>query len=90
MNSKNPAVKDGINSMNSRLCNTLGERRLYVNLKQCPEFARSLERQIYDENGQPDKKAGFDHLNDAGTYPVAYMFPLNKAVIGETPIYGLM
>ncbi|HAV5485946.1 TPA: terminase [Acinetobacter baumannii] len=90
VNSKNPAVKDRINSMNSRLCNTFGERRLYVNLKQCPEFARSLERQIYDVNGQPDKKAGFDHLNDAGTYPVAYMFPLNKAVIGETPIYGLM
>lgn len=90
VNSRNPAVKDRINSMNSRLCNTMGERRLYVNLKQCPEFARSLERQIYDEHGQPDKKAGFDHLNDAGTYPVAYMFPLNKKAVGETSIIGLL
>lgn len=77
VNASNPAVKDRINSMNSLLCNTLGERRLYVNATKCPHFAKCQERQIYDENGQPDKKAGFDHMNDAGTYPVAYLFPIN-------------
>lgn len=77
VNASNPAVKDRINSMNSLLCNTLGERRLFVNTSKCPHFAKCQERQIYDENGQPDKKAGFDHMNDAGTYPVAYLFPIN-------------
>lgn len=80
VNSRNPAVKDRINSMNSRLCNTMGERRLYVNLDECPAFAKSLERQIYTDKGEPDKSAGFDHLNDAGTYPVAYMFPIEAKI----------
>lgn len=89
VNASNPAVKDRINSMNSLLCNTLGERRLFVNTSKCPHFAKCQERQIYDENGQPDKKAGFDHMNDAGTYPVAYLFPVNKKAIGVRRIRGM-
>ena len=78
VNSQNPAVKDRINSMNGMLCNTLSERRLFVNYDKCANFAKCLERQIYDDNGQPDKKSGFDHMNDAGTYPIAYLFPITK------------
>lgn len=89
VNTSNPAVKDRINSMNSLLCNTLGERRLFINLMNCPHFAKCQERQIYDENGQPDKKSGFDHMNDAGTYPVAYLFPINKKVVGTRRIRGM-
>lgn len=66
--------------MNGMLCNTFGERRLYVNANKCPHFAKCQERQIYDVHGQPDKKAGFDHMNDAGTYPIAYLFPINEQV----------
>lgn len=89
VNASNPAVKDRINSMNSLLCNTLGERHLFVNTSKCPHFAKCQERQIYDENGQPDKKAGFDHMNDAGTYPVAYLFLINKKAIGVRRIRGM-
>lgn len=89
VNSTNPAVKDRINSMNSMLNNTVGERRLFVNATKCPRFAKCLERQIYDDNGQPDKKAGFDHMNDAGTYPVAYLYPINKKVVGVRRIRGM-
>lgn len=74
----NPSVKDRINSTNAMLLNTIGERRMFVNSKLCPEFSRCLERQIYDENGQPDKKAGYDHINDAGTYPIIKLFPIVK------------
>ena len=80
VNPKNPAVRDRINSSNARFCNTLGERHLSVNLNKCPQFVKCLERHIYDENGQPDKKSGFDHMNDAGTYPVAYMYPIRQAM----------
>ena len=80
VNSRNPAVKDRINSTNARFCNTLGERNLYVNINKCPKFTKCLERHIYDDNGQPDKKSGFDHMNDAGTYPVAYMYPIRQAM----------
>lgn len=80
VNNANPAVKDRINSTNARFCNTLGERKLFVNITKCPQFTKCLERHIYDENGQPDKKAGFDHMNDAGTYPIAYLFPIRKDI----------
>lgn len=80
VNSANPAVKDRINSTNARFCNTLGERKLFVNITKCPQFTKCLERHIYDENGQPDKKSGFDHMNDAGTYPIAYLFPIRKDI----------
>ena len=90
VNASNPAVKDRINSMNARLCNTLGERRLFINLTACPHFAKCQERQIYDDHGQPDKKSGFDHMNDAGTYPIAYLFPINHKVtsLSSIPIFG--
>ena len=54
-----------------------------MNVDKCPHFSKCQERQIYDENGQPDKKAGFDHMNDAGTYPIAFMFPVK---IKQDPI----
>ncbi len=89
VNSRNPAVKDRINSMNGMLCNTLAERRLFVNVVKCPHFTKCLERQIYDDYGQPDKSAGFDHMNDAGTYPIAYLFPIDKKSVGVRRIRGM-
>ena len=86
VNASNPAVKDRINAMNSRLCNTLGERNLYINTKQCPKFTVCLERQIYGDDGQPNKKLGFDHMNDAGTYPVAYLFPVKDKPVTKLNI----
>lgn len=85
VNSSNPAVKDRINSTNARFCNTLGERNLFVNINKCPEFTKCLERHIYDDNGQPDKKSGFDHMNDAGTYPIAFLFPIKKDISKTNP-----
>lgn len=76
VNASNPAVKDRINSMNAMLCNTYGERRLLVNTHKCPKYTQSLERQVWDEKGQPDKKANFDHPNDAGGYFIVKNWPL--------------
>lgn len=72
----NPSVRDRINSVNAMLCNTYGERRLLVNTKTCPEFTKGLERQIWNEKGEPDKKSGFDHGNDAGGYFIVKRWPL--------------
>lgn len=90
VNASNPAVKDRINSTNSMFLNTIGERRLFVNINNCPEFLKCLERHIYDENGQPDKKSGFDHMNDAGTYPIAYLFPIKVRGVRQTRMHGLL
>jgi hypothetical protein len=63
--------------------------RLFVNVDKCTHFAKCLERQIYDDYGQPDKSAGFDHMNDAGTYPIAYLFAIDKKSVGVRRIRGM-
>lgn len=55
VNSSNPPVKDRVNSMNAMFCNANGERRYKVNVKRCPLYAESLEQQVWDEKGEPDK-----------------------------------
>ena len=70
----NPMVKDRIASTNKQF--ELG--KLWVNAKLCPTVASCLEKQAYDKNGEPDKKSGFDHQNDATTYPIAFEFPILK------------
>lgn len=86
VNPSNPAVKDRINSKNAMLCNTYGDRRLLVNTKTCPKYTQALERQIWDEKAgsdkkiEPDKKAGFDHPNDAGGYFIVKLFPIKERV----------
>jgi hypothetical protein len=72
--STNPRVKDRVNSMEKRL--QLG--KIKVNISACPTVARCLEQQAYDSNGEPDKVSGFDHQNDATTYPVAFLHPITR------------
>lgn len=81
VNSTNPPVKDRINSTNAMLCNSYDERRLLVNLAKCPKTVASLEKQVWDEKGEPDKKGGFDHSNDAFGYPIVHLYPINRKTI---------
>jgi len=80
----NPAVKDRIMAVNKRF--ELG--LLWVNAKECPTVAKCFEQQAYDDNGDPDKKSGFDHQNDASGYPIAYEFPIVRNTIKRTTITG--
>lgn len=76
-NEVNPNVKDRVTASNAYMCNALGERNLMINDSLCPSFAEGLETQIYDKNGQPEKGAGKgDDITDAGTYPIAKLFPI--------------
>jgi len=52
--------------------------KLFVNFLECPTVASCLEQQSYDKNGEPDKTTGFDHQNDASTYPIAYEMPIKS------------
>lgn len=70
----NPAVKDRVNATNVAFSKGI----LFVNAKNCPTVASCFEKQAYDKNGEPDKKSGNDHQNDASTYPIAYEFPIMK------------
>ncbi|QHJ83856.1 MAG: hypothetical protein [Bacteriophage sp.] len=77
----NPAVRDRINSVNIRLKNSKGIRRLFVNEDKCPNLSDCLRRQGYNpKTGEPEKGGDNDasHMNDAFGYPIAYNFPIER------------
>lgn len=78
VDSTNPAVVDRINAVNALILNGDGQRRLKVNTLRCPKLTETLEQQVYDKNGVPDKESGMDHLNDAAGYPLVKMWPIVK------------
>lgn len=77
----NPLVRDRVLSVNSAFHRGV----LFVNDKMCPDVAECLEQQVYDDAGQPDKKNGKDHQNDATGYPIAYEMPIRKP-IAQIPV----
>lgn len=78
---KNPPVRDRINSMNAAF---KGGYR--VNADRCPEYVRCLEQQAYNNNGDPDKSQGLDHLPDAGGYFIGYEYPVNRVRAVQRPL----
>ena len=73
-------VRDRINAVNSRLCDTTGIRHLFIDPK-CKYTIEGLERHTYKEGTtQPDKDSGYDHMMDALGYMVDYMFPIRRDI----------
>jgi hypothetical protein len=78
-------VRDRINAVNSRLCDSTGIRHLYIH-PRCKYTIEGLERQTYKEGTtQPDKESGYDHQMDALGYLVDYMFPVRREVTPQPP-----
>jgi len=77
---QNPRVRDRVNSVNK----AFEDGRLFVNDQKAPVSSDCLLQQVYDNNGEPDKKSGKDHQNDATGYPIAYELPIVKPVHGIT------
>jgi len=76
-------VRDRINAVNSRLCDSTGVRKLYVDPK-CKYTIEGLERQTYKEGtSQPDKESGYDHSNDALGYMIDYLYPVRRDIDPE-------
>jgi hypothetical protein len=82
----NPPVKDRVNSMSAMFCNAKGERRYFVNAERCPTYADSLEQQVWNLQGEPDKAGGHDHANDAGGYYINAEFPIVKRIAHVTEL----
>lgn len=85
--SKNPFVKDRIASVQAMLCNANGLRRYFINEDRCSETAESLEQQIYNKQGEPDKSHDNDHPNDALGYYINNQYPITGKR-GSLNIYG--
>lgn len=81
--SSHTPVRDRINAVNSRLCDSTGIRHLFFDPK-CKYTIEAVERQTYKEGStQPDKDSGYDHMNDALGYMVDYIFPVRRDVDPE-------
>jgi phage terminase large subunit len=76
---QHPLVKDRINAANSLFfARDNGSTRFYIDPK-CKHTIKSLQQFCYKEGTQiPDKDSGFDHMFDALTYAIQYLFPINK------------
>lgn len=73
---RNPLVKDRILAINA----AYKKKKLFVNDDKAPAFAEAQERQVYLENGEPDKKSEYDHPNDGQGYFVNYVMPVKRKV----------
>ena len=71
-------VRDRINAVNARLCDSMGVRHLFLHPKS-KYTIEGLERHTYKEGTtQPDKDSGYDHMMDALGYMVDYLWPLKR------------
>jgi hypothetical protein len=70
----NPPVRDRVNAMNK----AFEQGRYFINSASCPWSVECLEQQAYNDNGEPDKTTGHDHMNDGAGYFVAYEMPIAR------------
>ena len=80
----NPRVKDRIASVNAMLCNSKQERKYFINTRTCPSLCKTLEQQVYNKFGEPDKEHDLDHPSDATGYFIHRVFPMIKPSIIRT------
>jgi phage terminase large subunit len=78
---QHPLVKDRINAANSlffrRDDNTT---RFYID-PSCKHTIKSLRQHCYKPDTQiPEKDSGLDHMFDALTYAIQFLFPINREV----------
>ena len=73
-------IRDRINAVNSRLCDSTGIRHLYIQ-SHCKYTIEGLERHVYKEGTSTPEKGGdndYSHQMDALGYMVDYLFPVKR------------
>ena len=67
---------DRINTVNARLCDAQGRRRILIS-PNCKHLIRALDGLVYKENSKiPDKRSGLDHSSDALGYLIMGACPI--------------
>ena len=78
-------IRDGLNAVNSKLCNAKGERSYLIDPK-CKKSIESMEKYSFKENSsQPEKDGKYDHMADAIRYYIDYVFPVRREVKQQAP-----
>jgi hypothetical protein len=79
VNRTNPAVLDRIAAVNSRLCNSTGQRHITIS-KTCKHLIKTLNSQTYKENTRIPEKGTLDHHGDSFGYLVNWFWPIKREV----------
>ena len=82
---QNPRVADRYNAVNAMFCNSVGYRKIFVNVQRCPKLVKSLEQQGF-VNGEPDKGNNLDHIVDALGYMIHKKFPIRQPNSGSIKV----
>jgi hypothetical protein len=82
----NPPVAEAIASVNALFCNTMGQRRLFIDPK-CRKLRECILKYSYKSGTRiPDKESGWDHMADSLRYVSHRLFPLR--VLPQTTFVG--
>jgi hypothetical protein len=82
---QHPKVRDRINAVNSKLCNTNKVRTLLVDSK-AKHTIKALRQHTYKEGTLiPNKDDGHDHITDALGYMIDYLYPITKDLPAPKP-----
>jgi phage terminase large subunit len=83
---QHPLVKDRINAANSLFHLRDDDSTRFLIDPKCKHTIKSLQQFCYKPDSQiPDKDSGFDHMFDALTYAIQYLFPINKEIEHRAP-----
>lgn len=85
VNPANPAIRDRVTSVNAMILNAKGERRWRINTDNCPQLTQLIEKQAYDENGDPVKDNTEDPIDAAG-YFLAHRYPVVRREAVAVPL----
>jgi phage terminase large subunit len=78
-------VKDRINAANSLFFKREdGSTKFYID-PRCKHTIKSLLNYSYKEDSQVPDKGTYDHMFDALTYPIEYLFPIQKPILQAAP-----
>lgn len=82
---KHDPVRDRINATNARLRSADGVSHLKV-VKGAKYTRESLDKHTFKTGTQtPDKDSGYDHMFDALSYMVAYLWPIRRDIVQSAP-----
>lgn len=81
---KHDPVRDRINATNARLRDANSNSHIFIS-PNCKHLIESLEKFTYKEGTQiPDKDSGYDHMFDAFSYKIAYLWPIKRPTQANT------
>lgn len=82
---KHDPIRDRVNAINAQFQNANSIRRLFI-VNTCKHTIECLDKFTFKEGTQvPDKSSGYDHMFDALSYCIAYLFPIKKKVEHKEP-----